>query len=198
MDCGNQNCGNEADETRIELTIDDSIAVVKFEPLPLMVISITIIYGTTMVPLRFVAEAFEAEIIWNGDDRSILIKKEVAPIPDFKTQKVKNTDNLILDDWNPSVLEAEHYMIEGEVPAGSSVFVNEKEAEIFKKFRITMSRQPPSITPINIESEDPEGEPIIFKTERFVNAGELLIKLWVDKTEMMVNGTPDELYDPHK
>ncbi len=184
------------DKIKLELSLDKTVAIINGEELKLDAPA-KLVDGHTFVPIRFVAETFGAKVFWDGANQSIIIKRESNPAPDFKTPKVKNTGNLILDDWEPSVLEAEHYMIEGEVPAGSSVFVNGLEAEIFKKFRITMPvKEAPSFTVINIESEDPEGEPINFKTELFVNASELVIQLWVDKTEMMVNGTPYELYAP--
>jgi len=69
MDLGN---------THLELTIDNTTAIMNGVEVTLTVAP-TIVNGSTLVPLRFVGEAFGAEVTWNGEDKSVDIKKLIYP-----------------------------------------------------------------------------------------------------------------------
>jgi Copper amine oxidase N-terminal domain len=64
--------------THIELTIGNTTAIMNGVEITLTVAP-TIKNGSTLVPLRFVGEAFGAEVTWHGEDRSVDIKKLIYP-----------------------------------------------------------------------------------------------------------------------
>ena len=71
------------DELIIILTIDSEIALVneqeKFLDVPAMVIALQgEFYGSTMIPVRFVAEKLGFNVFWNGNERIVSIKKSCS------------------------------------------------------------------------------------------------------------------------
>ncbi|MEZ4812064.1 MAG: copper amine oxidase N-terminal domain-containing protein [Caldisericia bacterium] len=57
-----------------------------------------------MIPLRFIAEALGAEVIWHGDVRAATIRKEFNAEVNFTKSELNDPKNLIFDDPEPSVL----------------------------------------------------------------------------------------------
>jgi len=142
-----------------------------------------------MVPLRFVGEAFDAEVTWHGEDRSVTINKIIHPRPDNNQTPSLNIGNIFLDDPNPSVLEQTEFTIEGAIPFEHTVKINGEDAEIFRKFRQTIDiKESPSFTPVNIEVSDSGGNIIEERTFKVENIGMLRMKFWLDRNTMLLNG----------
>ncbi len=62
----------------IELPVGNSTATINGVAVELEVPA-QILDGRTMVPFRFIAEAFEAEVAWLGDERAVTVKKAIYP-----------------------------------------------------------------------------------------------------------------------
>ena len=183
-------------DTKLILTIGSNIAKINGVELRLTVAP-TIINGTTMVPLRFTAEAFGAEVEWHSKDKSITIQKVIYPKPEDDQTPSLNIGNIFLDDPNPSVLEQTEFTVEGTIPFEHTVKVNGEDAEIFRKFRQTIDiKEPPSFTPVNIEVSDSGGNIIEERTTKVENVGVLRMWLQQDNPDWKVNGVDGKLSVP--
>ncbi len=82
----------ELDNTEVRLTINGFTAYINGEEVKLSAPAI-IIDGSTVVPLRFVGEAFGAEVVWHSKDRSVTIQKIIHP----DSVESDSFDRIILD-----------------------------------------------------------------------------------------------------
>ncbi|MEZ4812054.1 MAG: copper amine oxidase N-terminal domain-containing protein [Caldisericia bacterium] len=69
---------NTGGETRIELKIGSKTAKYNDQEIELDVPA-QVVNGSIMVPLRFVAEAFNAELEWIADEKAIVIRQKIYP-----------------------------------------------------------------------------------------------------------------------
>jgi hypothetical protein len=94
------------DETIIKLTIGNTTAFVNGKAVPLDVPP-TIIAGRTMVPIRFISEAFGAEVQWESETRTVRIYFEKTQTR--VTLQINNTiarinDKIVTLDAPPQIL----------------------------------------------------------------------------------------------
>ncbi len=66
-------------ETTVQVTLNNTLAFKNGQAVTLEVPA-TVIRGRTMVPLRFLGEAFGAEVAWNGETRKVSIETHVLPV----------------------------------------------------------------------------------------------------------------------
>lgn len=76
----------------IKLQIDNKIALVNGEEVKLDAAA-TIINGSTLVPVRFIAESLGAEVKWDNNTRSVLVNSD---IPQMKATSKETTNPLPL------------------------------------------------------------------------------------------------------
>jgi hypothetical protein len=95
-----------AQETVIQLTIGKNIAMIDGIPVPLDVPPI-ILNGRTMVPIRFISEAFGAEVQWDAETRTVRIyfEKTFTRV----TLQINNTiarinDKIVTLDAPPTII----------------------------------------------------------------------------------------------
>mgnify|MGYP004702305913 CR=1 FL=1 len=95
-----------AQETVIQLTIGKNIAMIDGIPVPLDVPPI-ILNGRTMVPIRFISEAFGAEVQWDSETRTVRIyfEKTFTRV----TLQINNTiarinDKIVTLDAPPTII----------------------------------------------------------------------------------------------
>lgn len=67
-------------DTRLKLTLGSTLAFVNGQSVTLDTPAETLL-GRTMVPLRFVGEAFGANVVWNAQERSVVISSPFTPPP---------------------------------------------------------------------------------------------------------------------
>lgn len=79
----------------IKLVIDNNIALVNGQEVALDVPA-TIINGSTLVPVRFVAENLGAEVDWDNNTQSVLINSDY-PYGRYKVTRVVDGDTIIVD-----------------------------------------------------------------------------------------------------
>ncbi len=156
-----------------------------------------VVEDTLLVPFRFIAEAFGAEVVWHGDDRSVTIRMEFGADVNFEKSTLNGSNNLILDDPEPSVLLGTEYMIEGEIPMGATVTVDGVDAEIFHKFRTEVKlEEHPSYTRVKLEVFDSKGKKVESRKIAIENVGELTMWLQQNNPTWMVNYINDTLSVP--
>lgn len=182
----------ELDNTILKLTIEKETAYVNDKEV-ILDAPATIINGMTMVPLRFIGEAFGAEVMWHAEDRSITIKKIIHPDPVGHF----SFDFIILDQPNPSLIEEDAYKVEGEIPIGHTVKVDGVDAEIFRKFRHTITlKEAPSFTDVDIEITDTEGVTSNLDTYYIENV--FIQRLWCQRDNLVftINGNEYLFQEP--
>ncbi|MEZ4812062.1 MAG: copper amine oxidase N-terminal domain-containing protein [Caldisericia bacterium] len=141
----------------LDLQINSKVAILNGREVELAAAA-TIVNGSTLVPLRFIGEAFGAEVIWNAEDRSVDIKKWIYPeSQDEPEEKIEDEVTLTYDDPTFTTYKAETYHLEGNL-VGHTLNANYVEAEIFQKFKTSVVlNDAPSFTPAIIEITDKDG-----------------------------------------
>lgn len=78
-------------DTRLRITLGSTIAFVNDQPVRLEVPAQTSL-GRTLVPLRFVGEAFGAQVNWDAGQRAVIITSPVKPVPTPKPTPTPDPD----------------------------------------------------------------------------------------------------------
>jgi len=176
------------------MSVNSDIAYINDEEVKLSAPATTI-NGSTLVPLRFVGEAFGAEVVWHSEDRSVTIQKIIHP----DSVESDSFDRIILDEPNPSVSQESVYEIEGEIAVGYTVEIDGEDAEIFHKFRCTVPlKKAPSFRDVTINLTDSNGitsDPYNYDIENV-----FIQRFWcqVNNTVFTINGNEYNFDQPHQ
>ncbi|MEZ4812065.1 MAG: stalk domain-containing protein [Caldisericia bacterium] len=96
---------------------------------------------------------------------------------------------LIFDDPELSTFKAETYHLEGELPIGNTIKIDGTDAEVFRKFRITVPLdKPETYTPVEIVVKDEVGNELENHTHHIENRGEINIKLTQNDPHIEIDG----------
>lgn len=95
--------------TRLKITLGSNTAFVNDQPVRLDTPAQTSL-GRTLVPLRFVGEAFGAQVDWNPSDQTVVITSPAAPprptqpkpVTPPPNRKLRSKQRLLLLSWNRS------------------------------------------------------------------------------------------------
>lgn len=106
------------DSTVIVLYIGNNLAIVNGEPVKLDVPA-TLIGGRIMVPARFIAESLGADVVWDGNTRTVNISTVLAPITVTPTPTKLLTAREVIELIEPTTV-----LIETHRSQGSGFFIS--------------------------------------------------------------------------
>ena len=178
------------DDTTISLTIDNNVMKVNDSEVTLDSPA-CIVEGRTLVPVRAISEAFDLKVDWNGETRTVIIKKIISVISEEFvpiTQQVGQTWKYTYDSEGKCIAR-------GHDSGLSATLEYDKNGNLIKITNTTTTTSEPIVS-ISDYTYDSNGNRILetdqFGWKKYTYNEQGNVKSWTNSNEVTCEYTYDE------